>query len=207
MEVLLVRHPQTLIDAGSERRNVGHTDIDLSPHGETHVQSITTDIVKFNPTLLISSDLRRCKKLALYTSSILNIDLHVNPLWREVNFGLWENKTWSQLEALDADAVKLWMNDYVRVAPPDGESFTELQRRISAELDELTRRADSVENFRVAIITHAGAIRAAICYITGLPLECAFSIDVDYGGSASLRYKNGHWTLFELRTLGVTLPV
>jgi alpha-ribazole phosphatase len=62
---------------------------------------------------------------------------------------------------------------------PGGETYDELRLRISAALAEI---AALHPEETVATISHAGAIRAALATLLGVPAEASFSIDQSFAG-------------------------
>jgi broad specificity phosphatase PhoE len=132
--------------------------------------------------------------LADKAASELGINAEADKMWREVNFGAWENKSWEEIARQDGIAFQAWSRDFVRIAPTEGESFQSLYRRIGFQMDYLKQRPEK----KIAVVSHAGAMRAALCYAVGLPLEKAFSIEISYGGSLSLLHESGQWTLYGL---------
>lgn len=108
----------------------------------------------------------------------------------EINFGEWEGRGWDQIERALLDA---WAADVLQFSPPGGESAAMLQARVVNCITEL--RATSV-----ALVTHAGAIRAALGHWLRLPvgewsqLALDFGsitlVDVEPGAPAVLRFIN-----------------
>lgn len=73
-------------------------------------------------------------------------------LW-EQDFGAWEDMPFSDLP----DLGPLSVADLAAHRPPNGESFVDLYERVAPALQELAARGG-----KVAIVAHAGVIRAAL---------------------------------------------
>src|ERR1700736_310793 len=127
MILTLMRHPAVEIANG---RCIGQTDIDLSVAGEASLESLAYEACSLLPDRIISSDLKRCRLLAYRIANRLHITPVFDSIWREVNFGLWENRTWNDIRSEDSRAFADWNGDFVTVAPPGGESFQQLQNRV-----------------------------------------------------------------------------
>ncbi|ACF12580.1 Phosphoglycerate mutase [Chloroherpeton thalassium ATCC 35110] len=192
MEVFLVRHLE--IPSYEKGVCVGQSDVALTETGLANIQPLAETLADLEPEVIITSDLQRCKKLAEAIGSCLNLQIEVNPEWREINFGEWENREWEELRENDPENVKKWIDDYVHVTPPEGESFFQLFERVGNQLMDLTRR----EKKRIIIVTHSGAIRSALCFALGIPLDRSFSLEISYGAIAGLHYLNDRWSLFRL---------
>jgi alpha-ribazole phosphatase len=80
----------------------------------------------------------------------------VEPDLSEQNLGLWTGKRWDQIpEDLQDD---FWM-DPVHSAPPEGESFAQLFKRVAARIHDRSAHHESGD---IVMIGHSGPIRAAL---------------------------------------------
>ena len=185
MTLTLMRHPH--IDFAT-RRCIGQTDVDLSFEGKLSLKSITGEACRLFPDLVISSDLKRCRLLAEEIAARLRIRPVFDPIWREIDFGFWENRTWEAIRREETEAFAEWVADFVTTAPPGGESFWQLQKRILSAIDAmLPDRTEKMAWMRsmspnVLVVTHAGVMRAAYAAFANLPLSRAFDYKIPYGG-------------------------
>jgi len=186
MLLRLLRHPAT---ASSGEQCIGQTDVALSAEGLAAIERIAEEAARAKPGRILSGDLRRCRMLADAIAARLDICPERDAIWREVNFGAWENRTWDEIRSHDPHALAAWMDDFVTVAPPGGESFHQLQSRVVSALQKIDPKPlDSL-----LVVTHAGVIRAAVCAFSDLPLRRAFELEVAWGSTACLRWKDDHW--------------
>ncbi|MBC7607586.1 MAG: alpha-ribazole phosphatase [Burkholderiales bacterium] len=171
MEIYLVRHTETVCPKGV---CYGQSDVGIiESYGEAF-----QGIVKQLPqeALLYSSPLQRCKILAKYilentkTESIIE-----DARLMEMNFGDWELQKWSDIpkEILDT-----WMNNFVTVAVPNGESFQDLHLRMNDFWKNIVQKTHSKP---IIIVAHSGIIRSVLCSINNIPLQDAFKEVIDYG--------------------------
>jgi alpha-ribazole phosphatase len=166
MEVYLVRHTETVCEKGI---CYGQSDVRiLEPYLEIF-ESIKNQIP--DDTIVYSSPLFRCTELANYLSEIIVTDNRL----LEMNFGDWEMKNW---DAISPDDFAPWMNDFVNVTVPNGESFVELYNRVNDFLENELQKSTSKP---IVIVAHAGVIRSVLCKISNLPLKEAFNNKVDFG--------------------------
>lgn len=166
MEVYLIRHTTPLIEKGI---CYGQTDIPLA-------ESFPDEANKLLPFLpetvdaVFSSSSNRCIKLArLIKSERIIIDNRL----LEMNFGDWEMKKWDDI---DKENLDKWMQDFVNVRVPQGETFIDLYQRVCDFIENL-KKADF---HKIAVVTHAGVIRSFVSKILDSPLEKAFEIKVNY---------------------------
>lgn len=135
-------------------------------------------IVKQLPqeALLYSSPLQRCKILAKHIQENTNIDTIIeDSRLMEMDFGDWELQKWNDIpkEILDP-----WMNDFVTVAVPNGESFQDLHLRMNDFWKNIVQKTHSKS---IIIVAHSGIIRSVLCSINESPLKDAFKQVIDYG--------------------------
>ncbi len=199
MNLFLIRHTEVEHASG---RCIGQSDVPLSEKGKQDIFRLVEHLKPLAPQRLISSDLSRCLMLAERLGEALSMTVEAKSAWREVSFGAWENQSWDDLHAQYPEQLEAWMKDFVRIAPPEGESFLKLQLRIETELNAL--KESNAET--ILVVTHAGAIRAALSSAIGLPLERAFSIHLNYGALVHLNFKSGMWTLENLNNILLSSP-
>ena len=168
------------VDVGGRRRAYGHTDLPLSELG----RSITAAAVEFavthldRPVGVISSDLGRCASLARPLAARLGVPLHLTDQLREQHMGAWEGEAWEDLQHRYGTAINDYWNDYLNVAPTDGESYAQLVARV-ARWWEGTR--EELDGQRWAVVTHIGVIRALACQFLGVPPSDALRFAPTHG--------------------------
>jgi broad specificity phosphatase PhoE len=179
MKLTLMRHPA--VDFATERC-IGQTDVDLSFAGKSSLESLAEGACRLLPDRIISSDLKRCRLLAEQIADRLRIGPVFDPIWREADFGFWENRSWDAIRDEEGNALADWVTDFVNIAPPGGESFRQLQKRVLTAISKIEPVSSNI-----LVVTHAGVIRAAYAARSKLPLCRAFEYQVPYGGMF-------HWT-------------
>ena len=211
MILTFMRHPP--IDPGSERC-IGQTNVDLSPEGRTALLPLAEEACRLEPDKILCSDLQRCQLLAEAIAARLGLFAEPDPVWREVSFGTWENRTWNDIQAREPHVFSEWMTNFDTVAPPVGESFEKLQARVLTGVKgkivgptrdpeaspEPPARPNTGETplLHYLVITHAGVIRAAVSAFSGLPLRKAFDLPVPYGSHNSFCWDGNNWSPVDL---------
>lgn len=130
---------------------------------------------------LIASDRRRCARAAEDMSKALTVPLERDPRWRELDFGDWEGQAAS---ALDPDALGRFWSDPDANPPPGGERWSSLVARVSGAIDTL----DPVDTL---VVTHGGAMRAALHHLCGFDQRQLWAFDLPYGALLSCRVWRG----------------
>lgn len=179
MEIYLIRHTSPKIDKGI---CYGQSDIDVQDTFEEELEAIK----KYVPTNttdfeVYSSPLIRCEKLAQYFSKEITFDEKL----MEVNFGDWELQPWN---AINEDDLNKWMEDFVTIAPPNGESYVQLNERANNAFDETVNFSEKDK----IIVAHGGVIRAIVAKLEQIDLKDSFKIKIPYSHVVKLvKDKNG----------------
>jgi alpha-ribazole phosphatase len=167
MQVYLVRHTKTVLPEGI---CYGISDIALAEDFQNKMNDVVQKLKHLKNPVVYSSPLTRCRLLAEKISDKITIDDRL----REMNFGIWELQSWDNIKGPEAEK---WMNDFVNVPCPVGESYTELCTRVRSFLSDLI----CLNTNTVIIVTHAGIIRAMISLRYNIPLHQSFNFQIGFG--------------------------
>lgn len=169
MEIYLIRHTTPQIEKGI---CYGQSDIPLADSFDEELEEILNKGPFLKDEIAVySSPLQRCKILA---ESLCNSSISYNQDLVELNFGDWELQSW---DAINKTELNAWMKDFVNVSCPNGESFTDLHKRVVAFYQSLILS----EHDKVTIVTHAGVIRALLAFHNDTLLVDSFKMKIEYG--------------------------
>lgn len=188
----MIRHPATVAEPGLCYG--GRSDLALAPGWERGCEALAGLLA--GADLLICSPLERCRRPAERVAAELSCPLRVDPRWLELDFGAWEARPWRDIERAQSDA---WAADYWHIAPPGGERYADLHARVRAAL----RQIEESDAPRVAVLTHAGPIRAALALCLGWPTRQYPSVRIACGSVNRLVRKGTGW---RAQWLGCELP-
>jgi alpha-ribazole phosphatase len=122
----------------------------------------------------------------------------VEPAFAEQSFGDWEGLGWAEMEAeAPAGFAEFW-RDPARNAPPGGESFHDVTRRVATAIERLSADYPGRD---IVSVSHGGTIRAAVTLALDLSPEMGMAIVVDNLSVTRLdrvdepilRTKGGRW--------------
>jgi probable phosphomutase (TIGR03848 family) len=163
---LLVRHGRT---ATTGKVLPGRAaGLHLSDTGRHQAQEAAGRIARMErpPVAVYSSPLERAMETAAPIASALGVRVRTERGLNECDFGEW---TGARLAALRRRrqwrAVQLQPSTF---RFPGGESFTEMQTRMTAALDRLAERHHGE---RFVAVSHADPIKAAVAATAGVPLD------------------------------------
>lgn len=158
-------------------RLLGHTDCDVTADGIAECRAAAGVV---GIAGIISSDLRRAADCARAIGDDRQLPHRPDPRWRELDFGAWDGHRASEV---DQAALGAFWADPDRDPPPGGERWSALTTRVGAALAET---ADDT-----LVVTHAGAIRAALAVSCGFARDQLWAFDLPYGCLVSLRLWRG----------------
>ncbi|MBD7943394.1 histidine phosphatase family protein [Psychrobacillus sp. FSL K6-2684] len=129
---------------------------------------------------VFGSDLLRCRQ----TAEILFNDVSYigSAKLRECSFGIWEKKTYKELK--DNEKYQTWLEDFYRIAPPEGESLQQLESRVIEGFYDGISQSNPV-----IIITHGGPIRALLSKFVN-STKSFWEWEVPHGSAYLLHWKD-----------------
>ena len=152
----LMRHGAPVL-AG---RLLGRTDCDVTDDG---IAACVERVRGLTGTSLIASDLIRARRCAEAIGTPVT-----DPRWRELDFGVWDGHAPADIDA--AEIGRFW-NDPDTCPPPGGERWSALVARVGAAIEALPTSP-------TLVVTHGGAMRAALSYLCGLSHASAWAFDL-----------------------------
>ena len=170
MRLLLVRHGATTALPGTF---IGSTDLPLSGKGLERLAGVADQLAQAQ--LWYGSPMLRVRQTidALAGWGCSPVELVIDERLREIDFGRWEQKTFAEIEAIDAAGVREWSR-YLDFTFPEGEAVQDFIDRVAAMLDVLHKA--EVEN--ITVIAHGGVIRTMICLVLGISPQNYLLFDV-----------------------------
>jgi alpha-ribazole phosphatase/probable phosphoglycerate mutase len=156
-EILFIRHAETDM-AGTF---CGHSDPELNMRGWAQVAELIRRLRVENLGAVYVSDLRRAYATGKAVAETFNIDCHVRPALREIDFGHWEGLSWKEIEQRDGIYARRWSAEYPDLSAPGGESFSDFKHRVISELEFLSVTAAAAAH-SIGVITHAGVLRTVL---------------------------------------------
>lgn len=136
---------------------MGHLDSELTLLGYEQAEIVAEQMLSQGATRLYTSDLGRCVETASIIASKLGLEITPNSRLRELNFGQWEGHTYDEVMSLDQELLERWYEDPFDIAPPDGETLTQLGQRVDEWLEQTMDELLIDET--VIVVTHGGPIR------------------------------------------------
>ena len=173
--LLLVRHGET--ELNSAERYWGHSDVKLSALGIRQAEGLRDRLAAEQIDAIYSSDLKRALVTAKTIASGRQLAVITCAELREINFGRIEGLNFEEISQLFPEFAAKWrLQRDINLEFPGGESFNELNSRVSSFADRLRKHTDDEA---VLVVAHAGVLRTLICQLMGIELRCIYQIRLD----------------------------
>lgn len=160
-EIFFVRHGET--DYNKRKLFFGHSDPELNETGKEQLRRTKKLIDKQMEEIdiVFSSDLKRCTQ----SLEILELDRNIEKImemdFRELNFGIFEGKTFEEIKLEFPEKVAEMQKNWKTFKAENGESLEELEVRVARKLDEVIEKH---RGKKILIVSHAGVIQTAISH-------------------------------------------
>jgi len=176
MRLHLIRHTSLNVPAGI---CYGQSDVDVSDNFHMECDSLKVKLAQVKFDAVYASPLQRCTKLA----HALGLgEVQLDERLKELHFGDWEMQAW---DAIPRDVFDVWASDYANLAPPNGESFSQLHFRTKRFVEDVSSHSQGKE---IAVVTHGGVIRALLADVLNMPLKGLFRMEIDHASVTQVSF-------------------
>ena len=141
LEVWWVRHGST--DWNKIKRWQGNSNVDLNDEGREQAKSLAVKLAPIPFDQVWSSDLSRCYETAKLALPLID-NIRQDQRLREINFGLVEGHTWSELPPELQQEVSNWWKDPYHLHFPGTEET----------LQNVAERLESCAALRCLVVAH-----------------------------------------------------
>jgi alpha-ribazole phosphatase len=194
--IYLIRHGQVV---GHEQPHYnGHADVALTEHGVEQYHLLKERLADKPITACYSSSLSRCTIGAKVICGELGIVPVPRPELRELNIGVWEGLTWTEIKERWPVEWQARLDDLVNYRVPQGENLLDVQARVMPVITEILAKHAGED---ILVVGHGGVNRLILLDAIGAPPSALFNIEQTYGclniidyfpdGRATVKLLNG----------------
>jgi broad specificity phosphatase PhoE len=169
----LVRHAETEESAVDRCR--GRADVALSAFGWQQARSLAAAFEGVPLVALYSSPSTRTMTTARILGAAVGHQVIGLDDLAEMDFGVFDGRTFTEIEARDPDLFRRWMVAPTAVHFPGGESFGDMKVRALSATGRLRRDHAGAS---VMSVTHAGPIRAILADALMVPDAAVFRLEI-----------------------------
>jgi probable phosphoglycerate mutase len=198
--ILLVRHGRT---PTTGRILPGRAPgLHLAEAGQREAETVAARIARLRGVAAVySSPLERARETADRIGAARGLTVVVEPDLADCDIGAW---TGAELRALARTPEwRIVQHHPSGFRFPDGESFSEMQSRVTAAVARLVARHPGAV---VVAVSHADPIKAAVAQALGTPLDLFQRIMVDTASVTAIAYRPAGPTVLTVNSTGADLP-
>jgi broad specificity phosphatase PhoE len=170
---LLLRHGQTPMSV--QKRYAGRSDAPLTDVGVQQAAAAAKRLASASLGVIVTSPLLRTVQTAQEVAAVTGAAVVTDDGFRETDFGAWEGLTFAEVRERWPAELAAWLADPA-VAPPAGESFTEVSARVTAALHRvLAARTGQT----VLIVSHVTPIKTLVAAALLAPPAALYRMHLD----------------------------
>ena len=164
--LILVRH----CEAAGNRDRVfqGRFDGPITETGQRQLACLARRLEGIRLDAVYTGPLQRARRTAEAVIGTRPLTAREEARLTEIDGGDWERMLWSEIARVYPEEFRCWKEHPGAFAAPHGETMAEVYARVSAALTEL---ADRHRGQTAVLASHGCAIRNALCFAHGLPVE------------------------------------
>ncbi|GAA2867700.1 bifunctional RNase H/acid phosphatase [Actinoplanes cyaneus] len=154
--LILVRHGATAMTA--QGRYSGRGDVPLTDEGEAQAMAAAGRVAGLSRDVgaVLTSPLGRCVRTAeLIAAEVGGVPVTVMDDLIECDFGLWEGKTFAEVQEGWPREMTAWLES-TAVAPPQGESFQAVGKRVRGAMAKIV---SAYPGQVVVVVSHVSPIK------------------------------------------------
>jgi broad specificity phosphatase PhoE len=170
---LLLRHGQTPLSV--QKRYAGVSDVPLTEIGVDQAAAAAKRLASAGIGAIVSSPLQRAVRTAEEVAAVTGVPVVTGEGLRETDFGAWEGLTFAEVRERWPAEMTSWLADPA-VAPPGGESFVEVNTRVT---EALHRVLTSQARQNVLIVSHVTPIKTLVAAALLAPPAALYRMHLD----------------------------
>lgn len=164
--IIALRHGETAWNV--DTRIQGKLDIELNETGRWQARRAAQALAGEDIGAVYSSDLLRAWETACAVASAAGQKAQPVQTLRERGFGIFEGKTFTEIEAIWPEQTLRWRQRDPLWKPEGGESLLELRQRIERTVSALAERHQGEQ---IVLVAHGGVLDVLYRLATGQDLQ------------------------------------
>jgi alpha-ribazole phosphatase len=173
MRLIFIRHCETV--ANLEKRYLGWSSSPYTRLGYKQIRDLIEIIGSEQVDVILSSPLSRALTLAEALGRVFEREVEVQDALKEMNFGIFEGKTYKEVAERYPVEWEEWSMDYRNYRLPQGERFIDFHSRVTGYLDSLRDPRTYI------LVTHGGVIQSAITHLLNLDMDARWRFKIPPG--------------------------
>ncbi|HAS74209.1 MAG TPA: alpha-ribazole phosphatase, partial [Clostridiales bacterium UBA8960] len=188
--IFLIRHGETT--ANVAKRFAGVWDVELTEKGVGQAILTGEKLKDIAFDAIYCSDLKRAHDTAVLVSKHQSVKPEKVSAFREMNFGIWEGKMFSEIKESDGALLNQWFSDFEHFKVPEGESVKEMFERVTNAYKNIIAPYSLDSDTKIAIIAHGGVIQTLLSYLCYGDNSGYWRFRIDNCGINKIQYSMGY---------------
>jgi ribonuclease H / adenosylcobalamin/alpha-ribazole phosphatase len=186
--LVLVRHGATSHSLEKRFSGTGGQDLSLDETGVAQAHAVAEWVRGHGGVhVLVTSPLRRCRETAAHIGELVGLEPQVVDGLRETSFGDWDGHTFAEVQQKWPAELEAWLSS-TAVAPPGGESFEAVARRVRRARDRLIAEHPGRT---VVAVSHVTPIKMLVRTALGAPLSAIYRMELSEGSVTTISWFPG----------------
>ena len=182
-EIILIRHGTTAWN--KDKKFQGTKDIELNEDGIREAERLQDYFRNHSLDKIYTSDLKRASVTAETISVPHNLEVIPKNKLRELNFGLWEGLTYSEIRQKNPELSRKWFSDPTSVTIPEGEDMKSFSQRLRDCFNNIIKNN---KNRKIMVVTHGGVIRVWLSILLDISLKTNWKLAIDNGSISIVHF-------------------
>jgi len=143
-------------------------DLSLSDVGRRQAEQTADFLAGAELSAVHCSDLRRARETAQLIAAPHGVSIESRPELVEVDVGVWENRSWTEISQTEPEAFQRFLNDAGNHGYAGGENLTQVLQRAQPFFDQIL---PANLGRCIAVVGHNVVNRVWLSHVLGLPLS------------------------------------
>ncbi len=158
-----------------QKRYAGLSDAPLTEVGVQQAVAAGKRLASAGLTAIVTSPLQRAVRTAEEVAAATGAPVEADEDFRETDFGVWDGLTFAEVREKWSAELAAWLADPA-VAPPGGESFTDVSSRVTGALH---RVLEGHQGQTILIVSHVTPIKTLIAAALLAPPPALYRMHLD----------------------------
>lgn len=184
-EIILLRHGET--DMNKNHLYFGHLDPSLNETGKKQLERSKCSLRKIENideiNEIFCSPLKRCIESLDILKISKNININYDDNFKELNFGIFEGKTYKEICENYPEEVKRMKVEWRTFKVEGSESLEELEKRVVSKLEEIFV---SRKGKKILLVAHAGVIKILLSHYLVGNIDLYWKLKIDNGAISKI---------------------
>lgn len=176
INLYMARHGET--KSNQKKVYYGWTDVPLTQNGVKQCEGLRDKLHPVNFDVVISSSLERALNSAEIIGDVNRNEIVVYDGLKELNFGKWEELHYKDIEEKYNDDWNSWTHDWENFCIPEGESFSELYKRVKKCLYEILEK---YKDKTILLVCHQGTLRIISTILLNMKVSDCWAFTFEFG--------------------------